>query len=186
MNPFAECAMARETTWKHKKITMQVAELVKKIDVLTYKFVDGSGEPASQKSNAISSDSSERLDSHIIMDNLMARDADLRVMLQTVLEDDGSEDPDEILQNEPEKLVYNLCLNGSFNDALLAPLAKYMDRYLTYGTLYDWYGLSLGVGQAQLCEKELAIVENKIVNLLRTPSIGKRPLQPFGPADRTL
>ncbi len=185
MNPFPESlACCQDCEKKYRKISILKSELLKSVDVLTYKFVDASADQTPQRANAISSDSAEALDAHILMDSLKTRDADLRTIMQTVLLAATAFEEDNIPDDENVAFVYRMSLPVEFNDAMLAPLAQYMSRYLTYGALYDWYGLSMGIGHAQLCEREAEKMEAKVTNIIRTPSITKRPLQPFGPAGK--
>ena len=80
--------------------------------------------------------------------------------------------------------VYNLVLDMEFRDAMLEPLKGYIHRYLVWGALYDWYGSSLGESQANFYNGELTELENAIVGLITLPNTAKRPLQPFGPAQK--
>jgi len=125
-----------------------------------------------------------RIDGHLAVRHLEFRDAKLRRRMSLVLKN-----TDEII-NANDKLnlgatfVYDLVLPEEFKDSMIGPLKDYIHRYLVWGALYDWYGSSLGSNQANFYKGELTELENAIVGLITLPNMAKRPLQPFGPAQK--
>lgn len=125
-----------------------------------------------------------RIDGHLAVRHLEFRDAKLRRRMSLVLKN-----TDEII-NANDKLnlgatfVYDLVLPEEFKDSMIGPLKDYIHRYLVWGALYDWYGSSLGSNQANFYKGELTELENAIVGLITLPNMTKRPLQPFGPAQK--
>lgn len=159
------------------------SELHRDIDSLTYKYAEGR-DWAQQRINAASSDTEEWMDGHIINRHIEFRDAKLRRFMAFAMADDVEvRKCDDIMPNDP-RIIYKFWLPVGFKDALFQALTNYIHRYLVWGALFDWYGASLGDDQAALFRQELDELETSIVNLLRTPSYTKRPLQPFGPAKK--
>ena len=127
-----------------------------------------------------------RIDGHLAIRHLNYRDAKLRRLISFALKDSEViiSANDQMVLNE--HYVYNLEVFEQFKDAMLQPLTEYIHRYLVWGALYDWYGSSIGDSQAKFYAGELKELENGIRDLLIGPSVGKRPLQPFGPAKKML
>lgn len=71
----------------------------------------------------------------------------------------------------------------SMDDTVLRPLAEYIHRFLVFGALYDWYS-QFGMAQAAVYGSQLDEIEAGLDDILRGGSIVKRPLQPFGPAEK--
>ena len=125
-----------------------------------------------------------RIDGHLAVRHLEFRDAKLRRRMANVLKN-----TDEVLSandrlNLGATFVYDLALPEQFRDSMIAPLKDYIHRYLVWGALYDWYGSSLGSNQSNFYKSELTELENAIVGLITLPNTAKRPLQPFGPAQK--
>lgn len=167
---------------KRRSVSIIKEEVYRDIDLLTYKFAEGRGALSSAEGNAVASDSSEKLDGAILARYVSDRDTLLRTFIQHSLADETQYEADDVKGLE-ERFVYRLRVSEGFNDSMLQPLANLIHKYLVWGALYDWYA-GLGSEQAAVYERELTKIENKINELLRTPSRVKRPLQPFGPAKR--
>lgn len=182
MRPVAIINTEQERPTKKRRVTIIKEEVYRDIDLVTYKFAEGRGALSSAEGNAVSSDSTERLDGALLARYVSDRDTMLRTFIQYALAEEIQYEADNI-QGLEDRFVYLLKVSESFNDSMLKPLATFIHRYLVRGTLYDWYA-GLGSEQAAVYGRELEDIENKINGLLRTPSRVKRPLQPFGPAKR--
>jgi hypothetical protein len=150
------------------------------IDAQTFKRVDGvlSAE-SDQMKNALSSDSEENLDKHILHEHMENRDANLRRRLTFCLvSDDEDLSVSNLLEVDKPTFIYNLTVPDTFDKQRLQSLAKKMHNYMVQGSLYDWYATQNMKGNVSATELE--DLESKIVSMLR-PSCVKRPLQPFGP-----
>lgn len=170
---------------KERHITIHKSELYKDIDAVTYKHADALALPSLQQSDAISSDSRDnKLDSHLIERYVEYRDAKLRKFLQFALAEETRETADNYMDSS-DTFEYDLVLSEEFRDSSLKALAICIHRYLLWGTLYDWYAYALGNPQANVYATELRSAENEILSLVRTSSVAKRPLQPFGPARKS-
>lgn len=175
--------MMTETTYKTRKITIHKPKVYADIDVATFKYMDAGEGASPRRENAIASDSLESLDRSIVVSLVDYRDAMLRRSLQTCLADEDVESADDIQDNE-EYYFYMFRLPEGFRDSQLKPMAIFIHRYLVLGALHDWY-LRIGSAQAQAYSSQLEEMECEIVSAFRSPSVAKRPLQPFGPAGRT-
>ena len=89
-------------------------------------------------------------------------------------------------------IVFAKCIDGrwtkpevtnDFKDIMLRPLAEYIHRFLVFGALYDWYA-QFDMGQAGYYGKMASDAQDEIGSILAGPAIVKRPLQPFGPAEK--
>ena len=155
------------------------------IDRFTYKHTEGSGNPDPKVRNAVSSDTSEALDGPVVERYVEFRHAKLCTLLQACLEREESTslgDDDKAPSEEPS-FIYFINIPKETKEALRRPLAEYMHRYLVWGALYDWYS-QFGLQQAAVYGSELDRLENEIDSITRGPSIVKRPMQPYGPAEK--
>lgn len=165
---------------KFRLVRIIKEDVFKEIERHTYKFTEAQKADSPKQENAIAADTTENLDGASVARFIAFRHALLLDMLQAYLCDE--EVP--VADNSPkleEDYRYRLLLEPEFNDATLPALAEKIHRYLVYGTLKDWYA-QMGLPQAETYAKELLSIENGINDMMRTPSIAKRPLQPFGPA----
>lgn len=165
---------------KPATITIYKKAVLASIDAQTFKRVDGvlSAE-SDQMKNALSSDSEENLDMHILHEHMEKRDANLRRRLAFCLVPDDEElKVSNLLEVDTPTFVYNLSVPDTFDKQRLQSLAKKMHNYMVQGSLYDWYATQNMKGNVSATELE--DLESKIVSMLR-PSCVKRPLQPFGP-----
>ena len=165
---------------KPATITIYKKAVLASIDAQTFKRVDGvlSAE-SDQMKNALSSDSEENLDMHILHEHMEKRDADLRSRLTFCLLPDNEDlSVSNLLEVDNPTFVYNLAVPDTFDKQRLQSLAKKMHNYMVQGSLYDWYATQNMKGNVSATELE--DLESKIVSMLR-PSCVKRPLQPFGP-----
>jgi len=172
-----------ETPTKLRKITVYKRDVYDDIELLTYKHVEGSDIQGAEKRNAVSADTTEGLDGRIIIRLVAFRDAQLRKLMPFAMAKRTDLGADDVMTLDDDRFHYWLKLPEDFDDNLLEPLAEYFHRFLVWGALYDWYG-QLGNPQAGFYAKDLDELEAEIQNTLRTPSIAKKPLQPFGPAKR--
>lgn len=155
------------------------------IDAQTFKRVDGvlSAE-SDQIKNAISSDSEESLDKHILHEHMEQRDAVIRKRLAFCLQElDYYNTGDEmvatnLLETDIPFFEYKLSVPEGFDRQRLQVLAKKMHNYIVQGTLHDWYATQNMKGNVS--KEELDRLEDEVVCMLRSSYV-KRPLQPFGP-----
>ena len=165
---------------KPATITIYKKAVLADIDAQTFKRVDGvlSGE-SDQTKNALSSDSAEHLDEHILHGHMETRDANIRKRLAFCLdfyEEDLS--VSNLLEMDIPTFVYNLSVPDVFDGQRLKILARKIHNYIVQGSLHDWYATQNMKGNVSL--EELEDMESEIVCMLRS-SFVKRPLQPFGP-----
>lgn len=168
---------------KPRLVTVYKAQVYRDIDLLTHKHAEGSGLEDMRVRNAIESDFEEPVDGAIITRNVEYRDAKLRKKITFALADKYDERASDIMELSENAFVYNLVVPEEWNDNLLDPLADQFHRFLVYGALYDWYA-QIGSRQAEYYKSQVEEIQGELVSTLRTPSIAKRPLQPFGPAQR--
>lgn len=165
-------------------ITLFKAIIDKDIDSRTAKRVDASLDEASDRSqNAVASDATERLDGRLITRYRDLRDAQLRVRLRFCLvkEDTGTEmRVDNVVKITPA-YIYRLRVGDDFSQDDLEALSTKMNDYIIRGTLRDWY-LNAGLPPVD-DEDSLDDLLTDIASSLRGKSYGRRPMQPFGPAD---
>lgn len=165
---------------KPATITIYKKAVLADIDAQTFKRVDGvlSGE-SDQTKNALSSDSAEHLDEHILHGHMETRDANIRKRLAFCLdfyEEDLS--VSNLLEMDIPTFVYKLSVPDVFDRQRLKILARKIHNYIVQGSLHDWYATQNMKGN--VTATELEDMESEIVSMLR-PSSVKRPLQPFGP-----
>ena len=189
-------ASEQETAQKTRVIEIIKSEVYKDIDLFTHKHVDGNdtfSSPYSNKQilyspqtqNARSSDTSEGVDGAVVARYVEYRDSQMRLFLDFALVPHESvELADDNLDLQKSKYVYTLVVPDGFNDNMLRPLAEQMHRYLVCGALFDWYNQFGMERQAASYGSQLQSLEDSISGALRGPSIVKRPLQPFGPAEK--
>lgn len=186
MRYVAPIILAEEYTapTKVRTVTVYKNEVYKDIDLYTHKHVDASDNQNQQARNAISSDSSEDVDSAVIARYVAFRDAKLRTKIQFALSDKVQVHAADPITLEDGRFVYNLALSEDFNDNALKPLAQFFHRFLVFGALYDWYS-QFGMDRpAVFYGSQLEDLEETIASTLRGPSVVKRPMQPFGPANK--
>lgn len=165
---------------KPATITIYKELVLASIDAQTFKRVDGvlSAE-SDQMKNALSSDSEEHLDRHILHEYMEHRDANLRRRLAfCLLSDDDDMSVDNLLELDNPAFEYKLIVPDAYNKQRLQSLVKKMHNYIVQGSLYSWYATQNMKGNVS--DTDLEDMENEIVSMLR-PSSVKRPLQPFGP-----
>lgn len=169
---------------KDRTVTIYKQKVYEDIDALSYKFAEARPSLHPQESNATSSDTAERLDGHIIARHVEFREAQLRRFMHFALKDDVEVTSANDLMILDDSFVFNFSLPKEFKDAMLDPLKDYIHRFLVWGALFDWFGASLGNAQANAYKKDLDDIKNEITNMLRVPGWAKRPMQPFGPAQK--
>lgn len=168
---------------KLRVITINKNTVFKDIDLYTHKHVDAREELGPRSGNAISSDATEAVDATVLARYVEMRNSQLRMVLQFALEDVTAESADDEIKMQEPVYVYRFIVPDNFNDNTLRPIAEYIHRFLVFGALYDWYA-QFGMSQAAVYEKAVDGLEEKIISALRGPSIVKRPMQPFGPAEK--
>lgn len=166
---------------KSRTIEIYKNEVFKDIDLYTHKHVDAREDMGAQSANAVSSDNAENVDGAVIARYVEFRDAQLRTKIQFALADISDEYADDDITLEKNKYTYHLVVPDGFNDNALRPLAEYIHRFLVWGALFDWYS-QFGMPQAAVYDTG-SLLDN-IIGTLRGPSIVKRPMQPFGPAEK--
>lgn len=165
---------------KPATITIYKKAVLASIDAQTFKRVDGvlSAE-SEQVKNALSSDSTENLDEHILHEHMETRDANIRKRLAFCLINDEEDlSVNNLLEVDIPTFEYRLMVPGIFDRQRLKILARKMHDYMVQGVLHDWYATQNMKGNVSA--DELEDMENDIVCMLRSSSV-KRPLQPFGP-----
>lgn len=167
---------------KDRRIVLHKAPMSNEIDAHTSKFVEAGDGQSVRRDNAISSDSDETLDGSILEQMMRYRDAELRKILEAFLQEEEVYVVDNLVHLEPI-FVYNLSLPEDFNDANLGSLATLMHKYIVWGCLFDWYA-QLGSAQARAYGSQLEDLEEEIKSMTSPAGYAKRPLQPFGPAER--
>ncbi|MBR5660598.1 MAG: hypothetical protein IKW99_03515 [Bacteroidales bacterium] len=170
-----------EAPRKERVVEIYKNEVYKDVDLVTYKHVEGNAVPNPESRNAIASDVSEDMDGAVIVRYVEFRDAILRRRLQSVLVERTQDYADDDLNLDDHKYRYRFSLPETFNDNLMEPLAEHIHRFLVWGALYDWYS-QFGMPQAGVYGSQLDKLEEDISSILRSPSLAKRPMQPFGPA----
>lgn len=172
-----------QTPMKLRKVTVFKREVYDDLELYTYKHVEASDIQDPKKANAVSADTSESLDGRILTRHVKFREAKLRKLVPFAMAKKTDLHADDVPELDDDKLVFWLKLPEDWDDNLLDPLAQYFHRFIVWGALYDWYG-EIGSPQAAFYARDLEELEAEIINSLRTPSIAKKPLQPFGPAKR--
>lgn len=167
---------------KERRITLHKKPMSDEIDAHTSKFVEGGDSQSVRQDNAISSDTDETLDGTIIEQMMQYRDAKLRMKLEAFMQEETVEEVDNLIALE-STFVYNLSLPEEFKDANLRPLGMLMHKYIVWGCLFDWYA-QLGLSQAKTYGSQLEEIEDEIMSIASPAGYAKRPLQPFGPAER--
>lgn len=165
---------------KTAKITLFKQAILDDVNAVTFKRVDGvlAGE-SEQVKNALSSDSEEHLDKHILHGYMEARDANIRKRLTFCMQKDLEElSASNMLEVDDPLLEYSLLVPESFDRQRLKVLARKMHIYIVQGILHDWYAMQNMKGNVS--EEDLEDLEAEVVYLLRSSGV-KRPLQPFGP-----
>ncbi len=178
-NPIIEIN-TEEDARKDRTIILHKKPMSDEIDAHTSKFVDANAAASPRQENAISSDTDERLDGSIIEQLMQYRDAKLRILLESFMQDETITGVDNLIGMSPV-FEYNLSLSEEFNDAGLRPLAMLMHKYIVWGCLFDWYA-QLGSAQAKTYGAQLEDIETEILSMASAEGYAKRPLQPFGPA----
>jgi hypothetical protein len=176
-----------EAAKKARTILIYKSEVFKDIDLYTHKHVDAREDMGPRSSNAVSSDTSETVDHAVIDRYVKFRDSQLRVKMQSVLLNPEAEGADDILPEDDNIFYYNLEVNDTVRDNVLNPLAEYIHRFLVFGALYDWYSMFGDLASQRLAQnykQQADDAEDLISGILRGPSIAKRPMQPFGPAEK--
>lgn len=166
---------------KQATITIYKLTVLADIDAQTFKRVDGvlAGEP-DQVKNALSSDSEEHLDKHILHGHMETRDANIRKRLAFCLNNDEEEklSVSNLLEIDVPTFEYKLSVPDIFDKQRLKILAKKIHNYIVQGTLHDWYATQNMKGNVSA--DEIEDMESEIICMLRS-SFVRRPLQPFGP-----
>lgn len=175
-----------EPVKKSRLVEIYKNNVFKDIDLRTYKNAEANPDREVRANNAIASDVSEDMDGSVVARFVELRDAELRKRLQHSLAPTDTEYATDEITLEDNKYRYQFVVTESFKDNTLRSLAEHIHWYLVYGALYDWYGEMGMMQQAGFYQSKMDTFENSIDSLLRGPSIAKRPLQPFGPAQKLI
>lgn len=181
MNPILIINDPVEPVKKRRLIEIYKNNVYKDIELITFKHTDANV-PDPKVNNAIAADNAEAVDGVTIARYVEFRDAQLRNRLQRYLAPVDAHYADDELGPQ-SKYVYPFLLDERFNDSTLRAVAEYIHRFLVYGALYDWYA-QFGSAQAGIYAKEVDGLLDRISAMFQAPSIAKRPLQPFGPAQK--
>lgn len=182
MKPIARINTQPEEDYKVRRVDVYKQAVYDDVDLLTYKWMEASPLENPQQKNAVASDTTEKLDGRIVARLVAFREAKLRRHIEYALLDEKDMYASDVIPIMDDFFLFMLKLDPEFNEGLLDSLAEYFHRFIVWGALYDWYG-SIGMDkQAEFYKKGLDDIEDEITNALRTPSIAKRPMQPFGPA----
>lgn len=169
-----------------KKATIKLYKAIidKKIDSMTGKRVDASLDQASDRSqNAVASDATERLDGRLITHYRDRRDAEIRKRLRFCLvkEETGDELCIDNVSRATPAYIYRINVQDDFSMDDLSAMSNRMEDYIIRGALRDWY---LGAGLPAMDDEDtLEELITDIASSLRGKSYGRRPMQPFGPAE---
>lgn len=165
---------------KCRRITINLNEVYRDIDSLTYKYAEVSDIPSPSAKSGMQSDSGDSLDGRLLSRAVEYRDAKLRTVIGRYLAQPTQQqlEVSNVLVAR-DSIVYDLELDDEFQDSMLMPLCSMMSRYLTYGALFDWYGPGMGSRQAANYELELTGIETELVNNLQAVTIVQKTKQPF-------
>ena len=166
INPTAMIQNTPYTFVKDRTVTIIKQKLYEDIDTESYKFMEGNTDAPSQKSNAVSSDTAERLDGHIIARLAEISDARLRKRLNQYLKNNSVVATADNTMILDAAFVYNLTLSTEFNDSMMDALAKHMHHYIVWSVLFDWYGASIGSEQAKWFQLNIKESEDAIIKLI--------------------
>lgn len=164
---------------KQRRITVNLNEIYRDIDSLTYKYAEVSDVPSPSAKNGMESDSTEGLDGRLLARSVEYRDAKLRAIIGRYLADDCIMSVSNRLESK-DTIDYELNLDDEFSDSMLKPVCTMISRYLVYGSLFDWYGAGMGSRQAANYAQELTELEYELINNLQAETIVHKPKQPFG------
>lgn len=169
---------------KTRRITLYKQAVHYDIDALTYKLTESTMQGADQKAkSAVASDRSDAFDASVLARLTDYRDATLRRRLLFCLAEEAVESFDNKPDNS-ETYGYDLVVPGGFRDVSLKTIGMKMHEYMVKGGLLDWYVQTGVVTNTAPLSEQVAALESEIVSMLRVPSSLKKPLQPFGPADK--
>lgn len=159
-------------------------EVFKDIDLYTHKHVDSREDMGPRSGNAVSSDVTENVDGAVIARYVGFRDAQLRQKIAFALADERQVYANDQITLEDNKYHYFLVLPEHFKDNTLRSVSEFFHRFLVFGALADWYRQFGMFQQSASYESQLDDIVKGLIDILRPNSIVKRPLQPFGPAQK--
>lgn len=187
--------LEEDNTSGEKKITVTLRLLKEKIDHRIDAYTDKRNDATSGYSevleanervgNAVSSDTSEDNDGFIITVYRDRRDAQLRRALRYCLVEEEIYDGMVIdsFGDSGKWYIYKLSLpaDAKYTVSDLTAASNLMEDYIVRGTLYDWY-LNVGMQPTDTPDSLDALLDDA-ASQFRGKPYGRRPLQPFGPAD---
>lgn len=174
----------REEVKKPRKVIIIKQEVYQDVETHTFKYTEAAQLQSRKSENAISADTTETVDGYSVARSVKFYEARLRKRLQAYIPEVNKFQEDDTLDLD-NCFVFWFSLPEEFKDSLLRSVTEYIHRFLVWGALYDWYR-QLGLqAQAATYKAELDELEKDIKGFLMTPSTVKKPLQPFGPAERT-
>lgn len=165
---------------KRRIIKISRKYIYEDIDTYTYKYAEASSIPEPQQRDAISSDSHERPDGHMLARNVEYREAQVRTLLKRFIESENQViiADDELRQNP--YIIFKLIVPDELKDEMLKSVATYIHNYLVFGALFDWYGKGMGSKQAAAYAAELEDIETNITNIMVCETVIIPPLNPWG------
>ena len=173
---------------KERLIEVLKAGVYKDVDLFTHKRVDALEGGSPQARNARASDSTEGVDGAVISRLVQLRDAELRKAISFAL---PADDPDNEIYRETsrvpadeDKFSYRLIISESVKDELMKPIAVHFHWFLVWGALADWYTSIGDYNQAAAYEKNMNSRLREARSILRGTGFARRPMQPFGPAQK--
>lgn len=164
---------------KDRTITLYKSELIQDVNQLTYKY-GAKNIPTPNERAEVQSDTQDPVDGTIIVRFMKYRDSKLRRFMRHALTEETREKADDVMVIS-EDYVYNLEVYEEYRDSVHEALAELMHKYIIWGTLADWY---MHLGERQIASdllSQIDEIESEITDILRSPSIVKRPMAPFGP-----
>lgn len=173
----------QEEPKKPRKVVIIKQKVYEDVESPTYKYTEAAQFQSRKQENAISADTTETLDGASVARSVEFYNAKLRRRLQAYMCEGNQVEANDTLDLE-NCYVFWFLMPLEFKDSVLRSLTEYIHRFLVWGALYDWYR-HLGLqAQAATYKAELDEIEKEIKGFLMTPSQVKKPLQPFGPAEK--
>lgn len=170
----------KEQPYKIRRIIIDIPTVHNEIDQATFRRSDAAyGDQSARFRNAVSSDSTEKLDGLVVRRLTDYRDADVRRKLAWCIIRTQAVVAGNIPQYK-DAYVYEMKLPLDFNDEMLGVVATKIDEYLVKGSLKGWYD-ECGVDCPAY---DLDGMLEDISSTLRGSHV-RMPLQPFGPAYKT-
>lgn len=168
-----------EPRMKERKITLHLEELGKQLDRLTYKYSKSAvADPLA--ADEVASDVDDNLDGPIISRLFIAREAQVRRRLAFCLIEEEQVEVDNCSDLEGD-IVFRMRLPESFTGSSLKVGCVYINDFIVKGALMDWYK-EIGSPYADALKPEVDVLESRIVDIFRVPSVVPRGIAPYVPS----